>query len=173
MKRTLTTLFGLALAGAAFILPAQAADKLKVGFVYVGPVGDFGWTFQHEVGRRAIEKEFGDKIETTYLENVPEGPDAERAIEQLARAEQREVVSTRQHVGPVGRAFDEIDVAFLETLCTRGRPNGVCGFRYQQRFIARQQIRRTQPLLEARAQIVGVELHAAIIRNLSPGRPAI
>ena len=64
---------------------AQAQDKLKVGFIYVGPVGDHGWTYQHNEGRLALEKEFGDKIETTFVENVSEGPDAERAIERLAR----------------------------------------------------------------------------------------
>jgi len=94
MKKTLATLLGLALAGAGFAIPAKAAEKLKVGFVYVGPVGDFGWTYQHEVGRRVIEKEFGDKIETTYLENVSEGPDAERAIQQLARAGNKLIFTT-------------------------------------------------------------------------------
>jgi len=64
---------------------AQAQDKLKVGFIYVGPVGDHGWTYQHNEGRLALEKEFGEKIETTFVENVSEGPDAERAIERLAR----------------------------------------------------------------------------------------
>lgn len=64
---------------------AHAAERLKVGFVYVGPVGDFGWTYQHDVGRKAVEKALGDKVETAYVENVPEGPDAERAIEGLAR----------------------------------------------------------------------------------------
>jgi basic membrane protein A and related proteins len=63
-----------------------AAGKLKIAFVYLGPIGDLGWTYQHEVGRRAVVAAFGDRVETTYLENVPEGPDAERAIEQLARA---------------------------------------------------------------------------------------
>jgi len=64
----------------------HAADKLKIGFIYVGPIGDLGYTYQHEVGRRALQKALNDKVETTYLENVPEGADAERAIEQLARA---------------------------------------------------------------------------------------
>ena len=49
---------------------ASAADKLKVGFIYLGPVGDFGWTYQHDLARQALVKELGDKIETTYLENV-------------------------------------------------------------------------------------------------------
>jgi simple sugar transport system substrate-binding protein len=64
---------------------ASAADKLKVGFIYVGPIGDHGWTYQHDQGRLAVEKAFGDKVETVYVEKVSEGPDAERAIERLAR----------------------------------------------------------------------------------------
>ena len=73
----------LAAAGLLMATAAQAAD-LKVGFVYVGPIGDFGWSYQHDQGRLAIEKEFGDRVETTYVESVPEGPDAERVIRQLA-----------------------------------------------------------------------------------------
>ncbi|MDY7540004.1 BMP family ABC transporter substrate-binding protein [Undibacterium sp. 5I1] len=63
---------------------AFAAEPLKVAFVYLGPVGDGGWTFQHDQGRLAIEKEFGAKIKTTFVENVPETADAERVIRQLA-----------------------------------------------------------------------------------------
>ncbi len=65
---------------------AGAAEKTKVGFVYVGPIGDHGWSYEHDQGRLAIEKELGDAVETTYVENVSEGPDAERVIQQLARA---------------------------------------------------------------------------------------
>ena len=54
---------------------ALAADKLKIGFIYLGPIGDFGWTYQHEVARQALVKALGDKVETTYLENVNEGPE--------------------------------------------------------------------------------------------------
>jgi simple sugar transport system substrate-binding protein len=82
MKR----LFGLA-AAAALALAAEGASaqqKLKIGFIYVGPVGDHGWTYQHDVGRKAIEKEFGGRVETTFVESVPEA-DSERAIEGLAR----------------------------------------------------------------------------------------
>ena len=64
---------------------ASAADKLKVGFIYVGPVGDHGWTYQHDQGRLALEKELGDKVETVFVEKVAEGPDAERVITRLAR----------------------------------------------------------------------------------------
>ena len=76
-------------AAAAFALgagAAQAADPLKVGFIYVGPVGDFGWSYEHDQARQAVEAEYGDKVETSYLESVPEGPDAERALRQMAQS---------------------------------------------------------------------------------------
>lgn len=60
------------------------AEKTKVGFVYVGPVGDGGWTYEHDQGRKAVVAEFGDDVETVYVENVPEGPDAERVMTQMA-----------------------------------------------------------------------------------------
>jgi len=88
----------LAAAAAALVLgtagQASAQGKTKVGFIYVGPIGDMGWSYQHEVGRRELVKALGDKIETTYLENVPEGPDAERSIEQLARAGHKLIFTT-------------------------------------------------------------------------------
>src|ERR1700686_3935076 len=86
MRKILIAAAAVMITAGASLFGASAADKLKVGFVYLGPVGDFGWTYQHEVARQAVVKEFGDKVETTYLENVPEGPDSERAIEQLVRA---------------------------------------------------------------------------------------
>jgi basic membrane protein A len=81
---------GAALGALALALMAGAAQaqqpqqKLKIGFIYVGPVGDHGWSYQHDVGRKAIEKEFGNRVETTFVESVPEA-DAERPIEQLVR----------------------------------------------------------------------------------------
>ena len=64
---------------------AQGADKVKAGFVYVGPVNDNGWTYRHNVGRLEMEEALGDKADkSTYVENVPEGADAERVIQQLA-----------------------------------------------------------------------------------------
>ena len=85
MRKFLTSALALAgVAVASTIAPAVAADKVKVGFVYVGPVGDHGWTYRHDKGRQAIENELGDKAETTYVESVKEGPDAERVIRQLA-----------------------------------------------------------------------------------------
>ncbi|AVD90547.1 BMP family ABC transporter substrate-binding protein [Pseudomonas sp. SWI44] len=71
--------------GLAATLGAQAADPLKVGFVYIGPIGDHGWTYQHEQGRQALIKQLGDKVQTSYVENVAEGADAERVIRNMAK----------------------------------------------------------------------------------------
>jgi basic membrane protein A and related proteins len=94
MRKFLISAAAAALAIAATSYAASAADKVKVGFIYLGPVGDFGWTYQHEVGRQGLVKALGDKVETTYLENVNEGPDAERAIEQLARVGNQIIFTT-------------------------------------------------------------------------------
>ncbi|NDF44811.1 MAG: BMP family ABC transporter substrate-binding protein, partial [Betaproteobacteria bacterium] len=59
------------------------AEPLKIAFAYVGPVGDGGWTFAHDNARKALEKEFGDKIKTSFVENVPESADAERVIRDM------------------------------------------------------------------------------------------
>ena len=64
---------------------APKPEPLKVGFVYVSPVGDAGWTSQHNAGRLAMEKALGDKVKTAFVEKVPEGADAERVIRDLAQ----------------------------------------------------------------------------------------
>ncbi|MDQ3538520.1 MAG: BMP family ABC transporter substrate-binding protein [Actinomycetota bacterium] len=64
---------------------AAAGEPLKVAFVYVGPVGDAGWTYRHDVGRQDLEEALGDRVETTFVESVPEGPQSERTFEDLAR----------------------------------------------------------------------------------------
>lgn len=64
---------------------ANAADPLKVGFVYVGPTGDAGWTYAHDEARKYMEEQLGDQVETSYVESVAEGPDAERVIRRLAK----------------------------------------------------------------------------------------
>jgi len=77
--------------------PAAAAPKaepLKAAWVYVGPVGDAGWTFAHDLGRKAVEAEYGDKIKTTFVEKVPEGPDAERVIRDLAQQGNKIIFAT-------------------------------------------------------------------------------
>jgi basic membrane protein A and related proteins len=75
-------------AAAPAATPASApapkkADPLKIAFAYVGPVGDGGWTYAHDNARKAIEKTYGDKIVTTYVEKVPEGADAERVFRDM------------------------------------------------------------------------------------------
>jgi len=65
-------------------IPAQTAPPLKVGFVYVSPIGETGWTYQHDEGRRVMERSLGARVQTTVVEGVAEGPDAERVLRDLA-----------------------------------------------------------------------------------------
>jgi basic membrane protein A len=64
---------------------SKSSEVLKVAFVYVGPIGDAGWTKKHDDGRKELEQALGDKVETTYLESVPEGAQSQRVFEDLAR----------------------------------------------------------------------------------------
>jgi simple sugar transport system substrate-binding protein len=83
--------------GATLVLAAgaaQAGEALKIGFVYVSPIGDAGWTYQHDLGRKAVEQALGDKVITKYVENVPEGADAERVIRELAASGHKLVLTT-------------------------------------------------------------------------------
>ncbi|MEO9844409.1 MAG: BMP family ABC transporter substrate-binding protein [Roseobacter sp.] len=82
MKRMTTTL-AAALAG-LLALPAVAEDKMKIGFIYPSPVADVGWSAELNHGREAIIEHFGDAVETVFVENVPEGPDAARIMNQMA-----------------------------------------------------------------------------------------
>lgn len=90
------TALGLALAAPAF---AQD-DKTTVGFIYVGPVGDHGWSYTHDQGRLAVEAEFGDAVETTFVESVAEGPDAERVMTQMALSGADIIFATSFGYGP-------------------------------------------------------------------------
>lgn len=74
--------------------PAPQPEPLKIAFAYVGPVGDGGWTFAHDNGRKAVEKEFGDKVVTSFVENVPESADAERVIREMASSGNKLVFGT-------------------------------------------------------------------------------
>ncbi len=64
----------------------RAAEPLKIAFVYVSPVGDAGWTYQHDLGRKEMEKALAGKVKTSFVESVNEGADAERVIRELAQA---------------------------------------------------------------------------------------
>jgi basic membrane protein A and related proteins len=88
--------YGVALACVAsfWALCAASSAPLKVAFVYLGPIADGGWTYQHNLGRLALEREFGARLETTYIENVPETADAERVMRQLASRDYAVIFAT-------------------------------------------------------------------------------
>ena len=71
-------------APASAAAPAAKAPPLKIAFAYLGPAGDAGWTFAHDNARKAVDKEFGDKVVTSFVENVPEAADAERVFRDMA-----------------------------------------------------------------------------------------
>jgi simple sugar transport system substrate-binding protein len=83
LRRTLLTTAALAL-GVLGAGMSQAQEKLKACFVYVGPIGDGGWTYQHHQGALAVQEKYGDKVEIQWQESVPEGADAERVLTQMA-----------------------------------------------------------------------------------------
>ena len=83
MKKLLATVAAL---GISLMASTAAQAATKACAIYVGPIGDFGWTYQHHQGMLAVKEKFGEKVEISFLESVPEGADAERAIERLARS---------------------------------------------------------------------------------------
>ena len=104
---------------------APKAEPLKVAFAYVGPVGDGGWSFAHDVARKAMEAEFGDKIVTSYVESVPEGPDAERVLRDMAsQGNQLVIGSTFGYMEPMLKvAADFPDVKFEHATGYKTAPN--------------------------------------------------
>ena len=131
-KRSLLRLAGLSALAASAVLvgcgkkeepaPAPAAapaaapkaEPLKIAFAYVGPVGDAGWTYAHDLGRKAVEAEFGDKVKTSYVENVPEAADAERVIRQMVSEGNKLIFGTTfGYMDPMMKvAADTKDVKF-------------------------------------------------------------
>jgi simple sugar transport system substrate-binding protein len=109
--------------------PAPAAapkpEPLKAAWIYVGPVGDAGWTFAHDLGRQAVEAKFGDKIKTTFVEKVPEGPDAERVIRDLVAQGNKVIFATSFGYGdPMEKvAKDFPDVYFEHATGYKTAPN--------------------------------------------------
>jgi len=92
--KIMKTLAAAAATALAFASPASADDPYKVGFVYVGPVGDFGWSYEHDKGRQAVVEAYGDKVETSFVESVPEGADAERVMTQMALSGHKMIFTT-------------------------------------------------------------------------------
>ena len=104
---------------------APAPEPLKLGFIYIGPVGDAGWTFAHDNGRKAIEAKFGDKIKTTFVEKVPEGPDAERVIRDLVSQGNKVIFATSFGYGDAMEkvAKDHPEVYFEHATGFKTAPN--------------------------------------------------
>ena len=90
--KTLGSLLGASLLACS--MSTQAEEPLKAGFVYISPIGDAGWTSQHDEGRLAMEAALGDKVETKYVENVAEGPDSERVIREFANTGYKVIFAT-------------------------------------------------------------------------------
>lgn len=86
--------------GLGLAMPALADDPTKLGFIYIGPVGDHGWSFTHDEARKAIEEHFGDAVETTYVESVNYGADAERVMTQMALSGADLIFATSFGYGP-------------------------------------------------------------------------
>lgn len=87
-------LAGIAALTASLCGTALATEPFKVGFVYIGPAGDLGWSYAHDQARKKVEAKFGNRIQTTYVENVPESADAERVIRDLATKGNRMIFGT-------------------------------------------------------------------------------
>ncbi|MDM0011630.1 BMP family ABC transporter substrate-binding protein [Variovorax sp. J22P168] len=138
-----------ALAAACFFTPTFSqtsptapapADPLQVGFVYVSPVTDAGWTRQHDDGRKAVEAALGAKVKTTFVENVAEGADAERVIRDLARQGHRLIfTSSFGYMEPTLKvARDFPDVKFESITGYKTAPNvAIANARYYEgRYLA-------------------------------------
>ena len=124
-----------------FHTPAQTTNApLEVGFVYVSPVGEAGWSYQHDLGRREMERALGDKVKTTVVEAVAEGADSERVMRDLARQGHRLIFATSfGYLEPALRVAAEFpQVTFEHAGGYKGAPNlGTYNARYYEaRYLA-------------------------------------
>ena len=116
LRRSLKALcFGMVAGSLGMTAPALADDPVKVGFVYVSPIGGAGWTYEHDQGRKQMEEALAGKVETKYVENVPEGNDAERVIRDLANSGHKIIFTTAfGYMNPTIRVAKQFpDVVFL------------------------------------------------------------
>jgi simple sugar transport system substrate-binding protein len=111
-------------APAAAPAPAKP-EPLKAAWIYVGPVGDAGWSYAHDLGRKAVEAKFGDRVKTTFVEKVPEGPDAERVIRDLVAQGNKIIFATSFGFGDAMEkvAKDFPDVYFEHATGYKTSPN--------------------------------------------------
>jgi len=121
--------------------PAEApTEPLKVAFVYIGPPGDLGWTYEHDRGRLILEEQLGDQVETAYIEGVPEGPDAARVIRQYAQ-EGYDVIFTTSfgYMDPtleVAQEFPDVYFEHCSGYKTAGNMSTYFGRIYQPRYLS-------------------------------------
>jgi basic membrane protein A and related proteins len=114
----------MAMVAAVFDAAGGTPDALKVGFVYVGPVGDYGWSYAHDQGRKFLEATLPG-VKTTYVESVPEGADAERVLTQLARSGHKVIFATSYgYMDTVLKVAERFpDVVFLHCAGHKRRAN--------------------------------------------------
>ncbi len=121
-------------------VPTPAAEKLKIAFVYVAPIGDLGWTWAHDQGRLMVEKELGDKVETAFIENVPEGPDAERVIRDFAQKGYKLIFTTSfGYMDPtiaVAQEFPNVWFVHISGYKTAPNVSTLFGRMYQPRYLS-------------------------------------
>jgi basic membrane protein A and related proteins len=108
------------------VSPVAANQPLKVGFIYIGPVGDYGWTYAHDLGRREMENNLQGKVKTTFVENVSEGADAERVIRQLALDGNKLIFTTSfGYMNPTIKVAKDFPNVFFEQCTGYKRANNV------------------------------------------------
>ena len=126
-----------AVAPAAF---AADAAPLGVGFVYVSPIGEAGWTTQHDIGRKELEKNLGAKVKTKFVENVPEGADSERVIRDLAQQGNKLIFTTSfGYMNPtlkVAKQFPDVKFVHLTGYKTADNVSTANARFYEGRYLA-------------------------------------
>lgn len=119
---------------------APSEEAMNIAFVYVAPIGDLGWSFAHDQGRIALEDTFGDAVQTSYIENVPEGPDAERVIRDFAQKGNDLIITTSfGYMDPtiaVAQEFPDIQFVHVSGFKTADNVSTVFGRMYQPRYLS-------------------------------------
>ncbi len=116
------------------------AEPMKIAFIYIGPPGDLGWTYEHDRGRKMLEQKFGNQIEVKYIESVPEGPDAARVIRQYAQQGYKMIFTTSfGYMDPtleVAQEFPDVYFEHCSGYKTATNVSTYFGRMYQPRYLA-------------------------------------
>lgn len=119
---------------------AEMDEPFKVAFVYVAPIGDLGWTYMHDLGRQDIEAEFGDKVETAFIETVPEGPESERVIRDFAQKGYDLIFTTSfGYMDPtmtVAAEFPDVQFVHVSGFKAADNASNIFGRMYQPRYLS-------------------------------------